>query len=180
MTATAWEAGFEKAMDEWMAAQVELEAKTEDKPEAETEAEIEAGTEAKSEVVAEANAEAAQCSDEKSTQETSLKKSELAQAAKQLVDAVAGDNSEKFQKSNFIDLMRRIAAEEVVVENNSLVEVKSAGETTSLKKDASTSLHVAGDNHAQSKDKDKGKGKAVAWDIDFDEDFDDDYDDIYD
>ncbi|KAI0503075.1 hypothetical protein F5B22DRAFT_630713 [Xylaria bambusicola] len=47
---------------------------------------------------------------------------ELARAAQQLVDAVANNNSEKFKNSDFLALMRRIASQELVVQDGDLVE----------------------------------------------------------
>ncbi|KAI1501404.1 hypothetical protein F5X99DRAFT_383108 [Biscogniauxia marginata] len=47
---------------------------------------------------------------------------ELARAAQQLVDSVSDNDSEKFKNSSFLQMMRRIAAEEVTVRGNELVE----------------------------------------------------------
>jgi hypothetical protein len=47
---------------------------------------------------------------------------QLAQAASSIVDAVAADYSEKFKKSQFLELMRRIGNHEVVVEGPNFVD----------------------------------------------------------
>ncbi|KAI1493926.1 hypothetical protein F5X96DRAFT_101311 [Biscogniauxia mediterranea] len=54
---------------------------------------------------------------------------ELARAAQQLVDSVSDNDSEKFRNSSFLQMMRRIAAEEVTVRGNELVETPRAGST---------------------------------------------------
>jgi len=53
---------------------------------------------------------------------------ELARAANEIVASVAGNQSEKFKKSKFFELMRRIAAHEVVVQGDNFVET-ATGET---------------------------------------------------
>lgn len=130
--AAAWEASFEEAMNEWVATQNDLEAV--------------AGMQAAEAAEAEMAIKAA----EEDTQDRPLNSSELARAAQQLVDAVSDNNSEKFRKSNFVDLMRRIAAQEIVVENNSLVEANTTATDFESLFGGSTTA------------KDKGKGKAVA------------------
>ncbi|KAH8666713.1 hypothetical protein BX600DRAFT_511617 [Xylariales sp. PMI_506] len=67
---------------------------------------------------------------------------ELARVAQQLVDSVSNDTSEKFKNSNFLEMMRRIAGGQVVVEGNNLVD------TTQPKTDA-----------AAAPETDKGKAK---------------------
>ncbi|KAH8205227.1 hypothetical protein TruAng_000639 [Truncatella angustata] len=81
-----------------------------------------------------------------------LDASDLARVAQQLVSAVADNDSEKFRKSNFVDLMRRIANQEVVIRDNSLVEAYTP--TT-----AGNEENTQGGS--SSKGKGKGKGKAV-------------------
>ncbi|KAI1098236.1 hypothetical protein F4804DRAFT_132984 [Jackrogersella minutella] len=49
---------------------------------------------------------------------------ELAVAAQQILESVSDNESEKFRKSEFLDLMRRIAAMDLVVRDNALVESK--------------------------------------------------------
>ncbi|KAK6072058.1 hypothetical protein SCUP234_08729 [Seiridium cupressi] len=130
--AAAWEASFEEAMDEWMATQFSLDP------------ELMAGAR-----------EATQATPTEKAPEPDLSSSDLARAAQQLVDAVADNDSEKFRKSNFVDLMRRIAAQEVVVENNALVEANpEIGMEGGMMSDVTGS--------ATAMDKGKGKGKAVA------------------
>ncbi|KAF3068439.1 hypothetical protein GL218_08358 [Daldinia childiae] len=48
--------------------------------------------------------------------------SELAMAAQQILDSVSGNKSDKFKNSGFIQMMQRIAAQELVVRDNNLVE----------------------------------------------------------
>lgn len=50
---------------------------------------------------------------------------ELVRAASDIIDSVKDNQSEKFKKSSFIDLMRRIRAKEVVLEANALVDSES-------------------------------------------------------
>ncbi|KAK1755665.1 hypothetical protein QBC47DRAFT_192803 [Echria macrotheca] len=47
---------------------------------------------------------------------------QLAQAASSIVDAMAADDSEKFKKSQFLELMRRIGNHEVVVDGPNFVD----------------------------------------------------------
>ncbi|CAJ2505379.1 Uu.00g127730.m01.CDS01 [Anthostomella pinea] len=51
----------------------------------------------------------------------------LAHAAQQLVDSVSDNESEKFKNSAFLRVMRRIASQELAVQDNDLVETASAG-----------------------------------------------------
>ncbi|KAI1649269.1 uncharacterized protein F4817DRAFT_32188 [Daldinia loculata] len=48
--------------------------------------------------------------------------SELAMAAQQILDSVSGNKSDKFKNSGFIQMMQKIAAQELVVRDNNLVE----------------------------------------------------------
>ncbi|KAI8964556.1 hypothetical protein F5Y11DRAFT_88520 [Daldinia sp. FL1419] len=48
--------------------------------------------------------------------------SELAAAAQQILDSVSGNTSDKFKNSSFIQMMQKIAAQELVVRDNNLVE----------------------------------------------------------
>lgn len=50
---------------------------------------------------------------------------ELARTAGQLLDNVKGDQSRKFQESNFLSLMRQLRDKEVRVENDKLVDVSA-------------------------------------------------------
>ncbi|KAF3019701.1 hypothetical protein E8E14_007244 [Neopestalotiopsis sp. 37M] len=118
--AAAWEGAFEEAMEEWMQEQVRVEA-------------------AEEAAVTAAEAPAAEA-----TPAPAPGPSELSATAQMLVAAVEGDTSDKFRNSNFLALMRRIAAQEVVLEGNDLVEATEVAE-------ASTTPRP-----------DKGKGKAVA------------------
>ncbi|KAI1387248.1 uncharacterized protein F4822DRAFT_277318 [Hypoxylon trugodes] len=52
--------------------------------------------------------------------------SELAVAAQQILNAVADNDSDKFKNSGFLRMMERIAAQDLVVRNNALVEVEDA------------------------------------------------------
>ncbi|KAI1473623.1 hypothetical protein F4774DRAFT_38392 [Daldinia eschscholtzii] len=52
--------------------------------------------------------------------------SELAMAAQQILDSVSGDKSEKFKNSGFIQMMQKIAAQELVVRDNNLVDATQA------------------------------------------------------
>ncbi|KAI1338856.1 hypothetical protein F5Y15DRAFT_385578 [Xylariaceae sp. FL0016] len=56
---------------------------------------------------------------------------ELARAAQDLVDSVANNESEKFRSSKFLQMMRRIAAKEVAVHGNDLVETNPSASATS-------------------------------------------------
>ncbi|KAK4190826.1 putative PEX20 peroxisomal biogenesis factor 20 [Podospora australis] len=50
---------------------------------------------------------------------------ELARAAGDILQAVSLNSSEKFKHSNFLELMRRIATHEVVINNDNFVDIKS-------------------------------------------------------
>ncbi|KAK0628839.1 hypothetical protein B0T17DRAFT_489190 [Bombardia bombarda] len=50
---------------------------------------------------------------------------ELAAAAGGIVNSVAGDQSEKFRKSNFLEFMRRVASGDVVVEGTDFVDAET-------------------------------------------------------
>ncbi|KAI4604218.1 hypothetical protein KJ359_000349 [Pestalotiopsis sp. 9143b] len=137
--AAAWELGFEEAMADWMDKQCDVEkdeyveaAKVADQWDAYHDA-----------AVAEARAVAARADADEAAAAAGLSApgTELSQTAQMLVNAVERDESEKFQKSNFLQLMRRIAAQEVVLEGNSLVEATTEDPTTP-------------------RPRDKGKGKA--------------------
>ncbi|KAI1769409.1 hypothetical protein GGR53DRAFT_474209 [Hypoxylon sp. FL1150] len=52
--------------------------------------------------------------------------SELAQAAQQILDSVASNESAKFRESAFMQMMRRIAAQDLVVRDNALVDAPQA------------------------------------------------------
>ncbi|KAI1661966.1 hypothetical protein F4813DRAFT_94293 [Daldinia decipiens] len=59
---------------------------------------------------------------EKQAQSRGKEDSELAMAAQQILDSVSGDKSDKFKNSGFIQMMQKIAAQELVVRDNNLVE----------------------------------------------------------
>lgn len=62
-------------------------------------------------------------------QENKLKsQQELVRAAADILTSVSNNQSEKFQKSTFLELMRRIRDEEVTVVSNSLVDVETGEE----------------------------------------------------
>ncbi|ETS74276.1 hypothetical protein PFICI_14142 [Pestalotiopsis fici W106-1] len=122
--AAAWEGAFDDAMDEWMQEQVRIEA---DEASAATEAEA-------------AEAEVAEAKDAAPALPSP---SDLAKTAQLLVSAVENDDSDKFRNSSFMHLMRRIAAQEVVIEDNNFVTASPAEPTLDVERP------------------DKGKGKAV-------------------
>ncbi|KAI0174240.1 hypothetical protein BJ166DRAFT_511519 [Pestalotiopsis sp. NC0098] len=137
--AAAWEHGFEEAMADWMNEQCDAEkaeyaeaAKVSDQADAYDDAEA-----------AEVRAIAARADADDAAARAGLSTggTELSQTAQMLVNAVERDESEKFQKSNFLQLMRRIAAQEVVLEGNALVDATTEDPTTP-------------------RPRDKGKGKA--------------------
>ena len=57
---------------------------------------------------------------------------ELARAAGQLLENVKGDQSRKFQESNFLSLMRQLRDREVRVEGNKLVDVSIPSSTPKM------------------------------------------------
>lgn len=144
--AAAWEHGFEEAMADWMNEQCDVEkaeyaeaAKVSDQADAYDDAEA---AEARA-VAFRADADEARAHADEAAARAGLSTggTELSQTAQMLVNAVERDESEKFQKSNFLQLMRRIAAQEVVLEGNALVEATTEDPTTP-------------------RPRDKGKGKA--------------------
>ncbi|KAI1842045.1 hypothetical protein JX266_011800 [Neoarthrinium moseri] len=131
----AHEADFDKAMADWMAQQATEEPVTDS---------------------TEASEQAAE------PQEGPLGDNELARVAQQLVESVSSDESEKFRKSNFVDLMRRIAAQEVVIRDNNMVEASQTDSTAPAvfhSGAGSGAEHIPPINAADS----KGKGKARAF-----------------
>jgi hypothetical protein len=68
---------------------------------------------------------------------------DLARAANSILWSVTENNSEKFKKSNFFELMRRIGNREVVVEGPNLVDA-ATGETV-VSKDSQDQVPVLGD-----------------------------------
>ena len=66
-------------------------------------------------------------SEEKSDKETEA--DELARTAGQLLENVKGDQSRKFQESNFLSLMRQLRDKEVRVEGDKLVDVSMPSST---------------------------------------------------
>lgn len=63
--------------------------------------------------------------DKQSQGEQDTEADELARTAGQLLDNVKGDQSRKFQESNFLSLMRQLRDKEVRVENDKLVDVSA-------------------------------------------------------
>lgn len=63
--------------------------------------------------------------DRQSQGEQDIVADELARTAGQLLDNVKGDQSRKFQESNFFSLMRQLRDKEVRVENDKLVDVSA-------------------------------------------------------
>lgn len=63
---------------------------------------------------------------ENHSEDNPLSSTDLARAAQQLVDAVSDNQSEKFRNSSFVEMMRRIAAQEVVIQGNNLVDASQA------------------------------------------------------
>jgi hypothetical protein len=55
---------------------------------------------------------------------------ELARAAQQLVDSVSDNETDKFKNSKFLEFMRRLAAHELTVRDNELVETPQASSET--------------------------------------------------
>lgn len=82
---------------------------------------------------------------------------ELVRAASDIIDSVKDNQSEKFKKSSFIDLMRRIRAKEVVVEANALVDSESGAVIVSRPHDEMDD-HDQGEGPLESKSEGK-KGR---------------------
>ncbi|KAB5566660.1 hypothetical protein GE09DRAFT_743359 [Coniochaeta sp. 2T2.1] len=53
---------------------------------------------------------------------------ELVKAATDILTAVSDNQSDKFKNSTFLELMRRIRAEEITIQNNALVDVQTGAE----------------------------------------------------
>lgn len=64
-------------------------------------------------------------------QDPVLDADELSRTAAQLLDSVSHDQSDKFQQSNFLELMRRLRDKEVRVEGNEMVEVRDSSQSFS-------------------------------------------------
>ncbi|TPX10146.1 uncharacterized protein E0L32_001343 [Thyridium curvatum] len=75
-------------------------------------------------------------------------KDELSQTAREILDSVADNNSEKFANSSFLALMRRITAQEVVLMGDDLIDLE-------------TGRSVLDVESATPETDAKGKGKAV-------------------
>jgi hypothetical protein len=82
---------------------------------------------------------------------------DLVRAASDIIDSVKDNQSEKFKKSSFIDLMRRIRAKEVVVEANALVDSESGAVIVSRPHDEMND-HEPADGSTESKSEGK-KGR---------------------
>lgn len=78
---------------------------------------------------------------------------ELAKAANAILTSVADNQSEKFQKSSFLDLMRRIGNREVEVDGDKLVDVATGEQVIASSSDIGPADDVNGPSDAN----DKGK-----------------------
>ncbi|KAI1079939.1 hypothetical protein F5B20DRAFT_144474 [Whalleya microplaca] len=74
---------------------------------------------------------------------------ELARAAQQLIDSVSDNSTEKFRHSSFLALMRRIAAKELVVQGNDLVQ-PSQTSASDPDPDVGSGSHITGRTSAAS------------------------------
>ncbi|KAK1779662.1 hypothetical protein QBC45DRAFT_410642 [Copromyces sp. CBS 386.78] len=81
---------------------------------------------------------------------------ELAKAANAILTSVADNQSEKFQKSTFLDLMRRIGNREVEVDGDKLVDVVTGEQVNTSSSDLDPADDVSGLSDAN----DKGKAPA--------------------
>ncbi|KAK3342799.1 peroxisome biogenesis factor 20 [Neurospora tetraspora] len=81
---------------------------------------------------------------------------ELAKAANAILTSVADNQSEKFQKSTFLDLMRRIGNREVEVDGDKLVDVATGEKVNTSPSDLGPTDDVSGPADAN----DKGKAPA--------------------
>ncbi|CCC06620.1 hypothetical protein SMACR_00645 [Sordaria macrospora] len=81
---------------------------------------------------------------------------ELAKAANAILTSVADNQSEKFQKSTFLDLMRRIGNREVEVDGDKLVDVATGEQVNTSSSDLDPTDDVSGPSDAN----DKGKAPA--------------------
>jgi hypothetical protein len=72
-----------------------------------------------------AESQAAHLEEETAAKQKRAEQEELADAAGSILSAVAGNTSERFQNSRFLQTMRRIANYEVVAENNDLVDAET-------------------------------------------------------
>lgn len=61
--------------------------------------------------------------EKKEVKDKELDSDELARTAAQLLDSLSGNQSQKFQDSTFLALMRRLRDREVMVEGDKMVEV---------------------------------------------------------
>ncbi|KAK4200810.1 putative PEX20 peroxisomal biogenesis factor 20 [Triangularia verruculosa] len=70
------------------------------------------------------NSEMERIADEQDEQEHARRRenADLARAAEDILRAVSGNNSDKFKHSNFLELMRRIAASEIVVNEENFID----------------------------------------------------------
>ncbi|KAI0010389.1 hypothetical protein F4779DRAFT_312592 [Xylariaceae sp. FL0662B] len=134
----ALDAEFEREMDAWMAvhgpqAEVGSGAQVEESDTAEQ------ATTAPAEAYQADDQDTIPAAEQAEFQEQS--DTELARAAQQLVDSVSDNTSDKFKNSSFLALMRRIAAKELVVQGNDLVETSQA---PVLESEPSSQSHIAG------------------------------------
>ncbi|EGO54429.1 hypothetical protein NEUTE1DRAFT_131960 [Neurospora tetrasperma FGSC 2508] len=76
---------------------------------------------------------------------------ELAKAANAILTSVADNQSEKFQKSTFLDLMRRIGNREVEVDGDKLVDVATGEKVSTSPPDFGPNDDVSGPSDANDK-----------------------------
>ncbi|KAK0742323.1 hypothetical protein B0T21DRAFT_283113 [Apiosordaria backusii] len=101
------------------------------------------------------NSEMERIADEQEQEEHARRRenADLARAAEDILRAVSGNNSDKFKHSNFLELMRRIAAAEIVVNEENFIDADTGEkiETGDLVAEApsdNNSDPVAGENGA--------------------------------
>ncbi|KAK0672008.1 putative PEX20 peroxisomal biogenesis factor 20 [Cercophora samala] len=68
------------------------------------------------------NSEMERIADEQEEHARRRENADLARAAEDILRAVSGNNSDKFKHSNFLELMRRIAASEIVVNEENFID----------------------------------------------------------
>lgn len=86
---------------------------------------------------------------------------ELAQVARQVVQAVSDDQSEKFRSSNFFEMMRRIAAGEVVLKDNNLVDLAKIENDVSVRQQSGFGSSVTGSKTANAPQETTSEGPEV-------------------
>jgi len=97
-------------------------------PQAETSYQVNLATLENDNVAAALDAASAETSLKENTAEVPVENTdtELARAAQQLVDSVSDNETDKFKNSKFLEFMRRLAAHELTVRDNELVETPQA------------------------------------------------------